>query len=251
MLTRWRPLCVRCRSFVSSDGVTIDTVPPSPPGQGELPLDGPGPGVDLQFQAADAPVGATWGAYDDATSGVDMYLIRFGTSSGGGQVAGTKSVGLSLAATAGDATSLRHGTVVYATLCAVDRAGNVACSTSDGVVIDRTPPDASAARVSAHGTLEPVKQVVATAASQPGDERELPVVFASGEATHGQVTVYFDKFEDPDGGVVATTVSLVDAAGTVAVAASEGASPFVMSGLSLSHDTTYVGKSLMVLSPPY
>lgn len=228
--------------FASSNGVTIDVTAPSAPAA--LPRDGVNVGVDLDFQSATAVVGCNWDAFGDAVSGIAAYVVRFGTSVGGAQVALPSSVGLALTATAvANGADLRHGTAVYATVCAFDRAGNSECRTSNGVAIDRTAPDAVAAAVSVEGSIPAPQQAVATLdvqGSVGSSGAALPVVYVNGAAGFGKLSVYFSGFGDPEGGVVSTKAALVDANGATVVDGVDATSPHVLTGLSLTHGTTYV-----------
>ena len=125
-----------------SDGVMVDTVPPTP---GQV-WDGDGGLVeDVSYQASLDSLSARWSGFEDVLSGIALYRWAIGTSPGGSDVQEYVDIsgGLNVS-TVGpvEATglSLVSGTLYFISVMAVDHAGNTAVVSSDGVVADATPP---------------------------------------------------------------------------------------------------------------
>lgn len=109
-------------SLVSS-GWTVDTIPPTSPG---VPADGA-----LNIDLAESNL-ISWTASSDATSGISFYQLAIGSTPGGQEMLAWTNVGNNLSYQA-TGLNLVSGTTYYASLRAVDRAGNIsAVSTSDG-----------------------------------------------------------------------------------------------------------------------
>lgn len=89
---------------------------------------------------AQAPT-VSWGASTDATSGVDHYEYALGTTSGGTDVVTWTANGTALSRTQAS-LSLTEGTYYYASVRAVDLAGNISpVATGDGFRADATAPN--------------------------------------------------------------------------------------------------------------
>ena len=134
-----------------SDGVMVETVAPTV----GVVWDGNGSAVDdLSCQTSLDSLSARWSGFDDVPSGVDHYLWAVGTTPGGADVRGFVLVprpdnGLNASAVHSvDAeVGLQDGVRYYVGVMAVDRAGNTVVQSSDGVLVDSTPPDAGAVTV--------------------------------------------------------------------------------------------------------
>jgi len=114
----------------NSDGILIDTVPPSRPGTPR----------DTGAFSSSTTVRFTWTAAVDpgtSASGLGSYRLQVGTGPGAYNIL-DRNVGALLTATATGA----HGQTLYARVCARDRAGNNGSwsGNSDGIAIDTTRP---------------------------------------------------------------------------------------------------------------
>lgn len=113
----------------SSDGVVVDTTPPSAPAV----ID------DGQFMSTSSSIHATWSAAD-SESGIAAYSYSVGTSPGATNVKGWTSVGAATQVTVTGLT-LSNGTTYYVNVRATNGAGLVGpVGSSDGIVLDITPP---------------------------------------------------------------------------------------------------------------
>ncbi|MBI2571446.1 MAG: hypothetical protein HYV63_30935 [Candidatus Schekmanbacteria bacterium] len=123
----------------TSDGVTVDT---AGPGAGAVD---DGAGADVDYQLSTTTIAASWSGFNDGGSGIASYEWAIGTTSGGTEVQGWTSAGLSTSASNAGLT-LAHATTYFVSVRATDAVGNSgAPATSDGVTVDTTPPAAGSA----------------------------------------------------------------------------------------------------------
>ena len=123
-------------SKVTSDGFFVDVTPPNV--QKAHVHDG-NTGSDIDYQANNTALSAEWSGITDPESGIQYYKYGVGRTRGGvpdvvpfqviGLNSSTTVTGLSLA-----------DDVYYFTVCAVNYAGLRKCISSDGVLIDFSPP---------------------------------------------------------------------------------------------------------------
>lgn len=97
--------------------------------------------TDLDFQSSASEISANWTDFVDNRSGIVGYEWAIGTTAGGSDVQGFVPVGLATSATA-TGLSLGQGTEYFVTVRATNGAGLTATRSSDGVVVDLTPPTA-------------------------------------------------------------------------------------------------------------
>ena len=145
-----------------SPGVTVDSVPPTP---GQV-WDGDGSvAKDLRYQASSDSFAAHCSGFGDVTSGVALYQWAIGTSPGGTEVQGFVHPGVRVDRCRGYGRpgwewcggactpvrcgrrdffaanlSLADGGTYFASVMAVDHAGNTVVKSSDGIVVDAVPP---------------------------------------------------------------------------------------------------------------
>ncbi|XP_061193435.1 uncharacterized protein LOC133201664 [Saccostrea echinata] len=119
-----------------SDGVIMDN---SPPNVGMV-IDGTS-SADIEYQSIKNWIGVNWFGFNDPQSGLSHYVWWAGTTPGGKEILLEREVHLTQIATAYNITPhLRTGPRVYVTVRAYNKAGQFADSTSNGFVIDDTPP---------------------------------------------------------------------------------------------------------------
>jgi hypothetical protein len=135
-----------------SDGVAVDTVAPMAgavwDGNSSSAAD------DLSSQTSLASLSARWSGFDDVPSGVEHYRWAVGTTPGGVDVRGfmlvprlTNGPDAHNASTVNGIDSvtgllpLKDGVRYFLSVMAVDHAGNTVVQSSDGVLVDSTPPD--------------------------------------------------------------------------------------------------------------
>ena len=121
-------------TVANSDGVTVDTTIPScstvEDGQQQ---------ADVDYQFSEDRLSATWSACEDDDSGVAEYQWAVGTSPGLSDILAFTSVGLSTTA-ARTVLPIAEGRTIYSTVRAVNGAGSSKVVSTDGVVIDPSPP---------------------------------------------------------------------------------------------------------------
>jgi len=112
-----------------SDGILIDTVPPTTPG---TPIDGGAYVSCSSFQFS-------WAPSSDPLSGLNGYNIQIGTTPTGNDIY-SGFIGIDPYFS----TNCVHGQTLYARVQAIDNAGNVSTwsPSSSGTTIDNTPPTA-------------------------------------------------------------------------------------------------------------
>ncbi|MGI6103244.1 MAG: DUF2341 domain-containing protein [Patescibacteria group bacterium] len=144
-------------SISSSDGIVPDVTPPT-----AVPVvDEQKTGTDNGLVNSTTTLSLTWEAATDAISGIQKYQYALGTTPGAtdvvtwtdstAQIASVSrtagSIGVANAATTYEQSvtglSLSNGTTYFASVRAVDNAGNASAPKStDGVTVDTTAPDA-------------------------------------------------------------------------------------------------------------
>jgi N-acetylneuraminic acid mutarotase len=125
----------------TSPGVTVDTSAPT----GGTVYDGLTLGVEESYQTSLTTISANWKGFADAQSGIVGYSWAIGTTSGGTDLQGFVSVGLSTTATT-SGLALTNGSKVFVTVRAQNGAGLLTSRTSKGVTVDSTPPVAGTVR---------------------------------------------------------------------------------------------------------
>ena len=121
---------------ISSDGFIADVTPPDT--RNAQVRDGM-TGSDIDFQDNTTALSAQWDGFADRESGIHYYEYGIGKSRGrNADVFSFKNIGLNTSATAGG-LSLSDD-VYYFIVCAVNKAGLRQCLSSDGVLIDFSPP---------------------------------------------------------------------------------------------------------------
>ncbi|XP_077995632.1 uncharacterized protein LOC144449084 [Glandiceps talaboti] len=123
-------------TIASSDGVLIDTIPPS---SGSV-YDGLGI-HDVDYQNSSTVVSASWHGFSDLHSSIHHYLWCVGSQPGHEDVLPCQDVGLHLAQSTDITTPMTLGVRYYSKVVAVDAAGlQSGVAVSNGVTIDTTPP---------------------------------------------------------------------------------------------------------------
>ena len=123
-------------SEVSSDGFIVDVTPPNVR-QAQVRDGTTGP--DIDYQANNTTVSAEWDGFVDPESDIQYYEYGVGRNRGGFEdVSPFQNAGLNTSATVHD-LSLADD-VYYFTICAINKAGLRNCLSSDGVLIDFSPP---------------------------------------------------------------------------------------------------------------
>jgi len=115
----------------TSDGVRVDTTDPV------FGFVNDGSGADLSFQTSVTSISANW-SFTDPEGGVANYAWSIGTTIGGAEVRALTSVGTATTGTA--VVGLTSGTTYYITVRATNGAGLYAQASSNGVIVDGTPP---------------------------------------------------------------------------------------------------------------
>lgn len=116
-------------SQASSDGITLDATPPTTPAV----ID------DGRYTIDETILHATWSSADPE-SGIIKYFYCIGTSAGAIDVLGWTDVALATSATRPGLT-LANGATYYVSVKALNGAGAYsAVGSSDGIVLDSTPP---------------------------------------------------------------------------------------------------------------
>ncbi|WAR04731.1 hypothetical protein MAR_020100, partial [Mya arenaria] len=130
-------------SRASSDGFLIDK---SPPTRGTV-IDGLS-GSDIDYQASRSHVGCKWFGFSDPQSGLSHYVWRLGTLKGGDDIVSATNVHNHEIAYIVDVQSLAGtllpvGKLVYCTVRAYNKAGYFTEMSSNGFVVDTSPPTIS------------------------------------------------------------------------------------------------------------
>ncbi|ESO88609.1 hypothetical protein LOTGIDRAFT_165393 [Lottia gigantea] len=125
-------------SAMSSDGFIIDVTPPI---RGHV-MDGASD-ADIDFQASRTYIGGKWYGFKDSESSIEKYEWRVGTSKGGSEILKPESLPVIEIIYRSNLPLLQHlpvGIPLYITVTAYNKAGLIVESTSDGFIIDTTPP---------------------------------------------------------------------------------------------------------------
>ena len=94
---------------------------------------------DIDYQQDSTSVSACWGAFSDPESGIEYYELGVGTRPGLDNIRQFLHNGLTTSGKVGN-LNLKDGWRVYVTVRACNRADACSNVTSNGVVIDRSPP---------------------------------------------------------------------------------------------------------------
>ncbi|XP_076085244.1 uncharacterized protein LOC143056054 isoform X2 [Mytilus galloprovincialis] len=123
-------------SSVTSDGVIIDN---SPPNIGKI-KDG-ADYIDINYQSLRSYVAATWYGFNDPESCLDKYSIRVGTSIGGNDIISQTDLPLTDIVVFPNITEpIPTNTRIYVTVRAYNKAGLYSEATSNGLLVDDSPP---------------------------------------------------------------------------------------------------------------
>ncbi|XP_076085163.1 uncharacterized protein LOC143055975 isoform X1 [Mytilus galloprovincialis] len=123
-------------SSVTSDGVIIDN---SPPNIGKI-KDG-ADYTDIHYQSSRSYVAATWHGFNDPQSGLDKYSIRVGTSIGGNDIISQNELPLTdIVVFPNIIEPIPTNSRIYVTVRAYNKAGLYSEVTSNGVLVDDSPP---------------------------------------------------------------------------------------------------------------
>ncbi|XP_046570853.1 uncharacterized protein LOC124279103 [Haliotis rubra] len=125
-------------TMATSDGVILDVTAPR---TGNI-IDGTRD-EDVQYQASRTFLRCKWRGFQDPESGLDHYEWRVGTTPGGGEILEPTNAGLEEAIfqTLPRDNQLPLGQTLYTTVRAYNKAGLYSEVTSNGFVIDITPPE--------------------------------------------------------------------------------------------------------------
>nr|XP_006820036.1 PREDICTED: uncharacterized protein LOC102804939 [Saccoglossus kowalevskii] len=118
--------------------VIVDTTPPT---AGDL-FDGLIHGIDIDYQNSESYICANWQDFSDAESGIDTFEWFVGTTPYGDDVVEAKTLPPNSFDACDYTVMLLHNTMYYSTLIAYNAGhkGLYTTVTSDGVLIDVTPP---------------------------------------------------------------------------------------------------------------
>ncbi|XP_053400999.1 uncharacterized protein LOC128557566 [Mercenaria mercenaria] len=127
-------------SSVASDGFVVDSTPPV---KGKV-TDGPRD-TDEQYQGSRNYIGCKWHGFTDPQSGISHYVWRVGTTKGGDNILPATEVHKHGKAFIFDlhseyGTYLPKGVRIYCTVRAYNRAGKFVEASSNGFIVDDTPP---------------------------------------------------------------------------------------------------------------
>ncbi|XP_060577218.1 uncharacterized protein LOC132734491 [Ruditapes philippinarum] len=127
-------------SSATSDGFVVDSTPPI---RGIL-TDGPLE-TELQYQASRNYIGCEWDSFTDPQSDISHYVWRVGTTKGGDNILPAEDVHRHEEAFIFDLQSeykktLPKGVRIYCTVRAYNRAGMYVEATSNGFIVDDSPP---------------------------------------------------------------------------------------------------------------
>lgn len=113
----------------SSDGITLDTTPPTTPTVTD----------DGAFTASTTELRASWSS-SDPQSGITLYRYAIGTTPGGAEIVPWTSIGTTTAVTH-SGLALTHNRAYYFSVIAVNGASaSSQVGTSDGITVDATAP---------------------------------------------------------------------------------------------------------------
>jgi len=101
-------------------------------------------GADQAWTSSTNTLSANWSEFNETVSGIALYSYGIGTTAGATDVLAWTDNGTELSFTATD-LSLQSGTIYYASVIAIDGAGNTSSTaTSDGITVDAVAPIISA-----------------------------------------------------------------------------------------------------------
>ncbi|CAG2242538.1 unnamed protein product [Mytilus edulis] len=120
----------------TSDGVVIDN---SPPNSGKV-KDG-ADYKDINYQSLKYYIAATWQGFNDPQSGLDKYSVRIGTVAGRNDILSDRDGPLTdIIVFPNITTEIPTKTRIYITVRAYNKAGLYSEATSNGFIVDDTPP---------------------------------------------------------------------------------------------------------------
>ncbi|ESO88673.1 hypothetical protein LOTGIDRAFT_165459 [Lottia gigantea] len=99
--------------------------------------------ADIDFQASRTYIGGKWYGFKDSESSIEKYEWRVGTSKGGSEILKPETLPVIEIIYRSNLPLLQHlpvGIPIYITVTAYNKAGLSSQSTSDGFIIDTTPP---------------------------------------------------------------------------------------------------------------
>ncbi len=119
-----------------SDGVTIDTTPPS-----QITNVNDGAGADVEYSSEESTLSGNWDAASDAQSGISRYIYAIGTAAGATDTVGWTDNGTNTSFTKTGLT-LEDGQVYYISVKAENGLGLESTpANSDGAMKDSSPPN--------------------------------------------------------------------------------------------------------------
>ncbi|XP_071088930.1 uncharacterized protein [Haliotis cracherodii] len=126
-----------CSSSSTSDGVILDS---SPPVTGTV-QDGTGD-VDIQFQAVRTFLGCKWRGFYDPESGLDHYEWHVGITPGGDEILASRNAAMEevIFHILSRDQQLPVGQMIYTTVRCFNKGGLYIETTSNGVMIENSPP---------------------------------------------------------------------------------------------------------------
>ncbi|XP_077866322.1 uncharacterized protein LOC144354078 [Saccoglossus kowalevskii] len=129
--------CAGLRTIATSDGVMIDTAPPT------VGVVYDGLGVhDADYQNYSNKVSASWYGFSDLESSIHHYLWCVGSAPGYEDILTCTNMGLHLSASDTIQNSIQSGMLYYSKVVAVDAAGYHSLpGISNGIKIDTTSPE--------------------------------------------------------------------------------------------------------------
>lgn len=166
---RW----TRIRPRDASRDFRVTSLDTTPPVAGSV---SDGLGADSSLQASVTTLSANWSGFSDLGTGIASYAWALGTSAGAANLQPFQSVGLATSATR-SGLGLVTGVTYFVTVRATDGAGLSVSASSNGVLVDATPPVA--------GTVN------------DGPAADLGVIPSS-----GLVEANWSGFADPESGIV-------------------------------------------------
>ena len=136
--------CVSNAGFVMDVSAPLSVVDASPPKAGSV-FDGP-QGQSLEAHSSTSTVAANWVGFVDSHSSIAGYTVCYGTVAGTCDVSTPVDAGGALFATV-PVSGVSDGDTVFATVFATNNVGLATNVSSNGVLLDSSPPDTSGARV--------------------------------------------------------------------------------------------------------
>ncbi|KAJ8299760.1 hypothetical protein KUTeg_023820 [Tegillarca granosa] len=140
-----------------SDGVILDKSPPTP----GIVSDGTGK-EDIEYQSMRSYLGAKWHGFIDPESGIQLITWRAGTVPGGDDIISSTLNYHTEIAVIPRGISLPVQKRIYITVRAYNGAGLYTESTSDGFIVDTSPPKVTSPILNKTGSLTPNSLVYRT-----------------------------------------------------------------------------------------